>query len=407
MYVETETNSLRTGSFIVTDYNVDGTYYSTPYNPVLTRFVDGQRKLFKGQVGGKFRKEQFPPKLNPVQIGTETESSTFVAFSTVTVPNWGHRTWIGHLPAEMVARLRLLETMGGPGAYMDQVQKEVSLQKAYSNMGASDFNSQLFLAELSETLSMLRNPLAGVAKIHKKYSRGRKRLRELLRAQANVQADLYLQYMFGIAPFINDVQNIFKLVQDVTGSKNRGYSKGTQKNLEKTNQYGADTSYTTKFRSLNYQWSGETMVKTTSKIYYRRTFDSTLLGLVEKWGFNPILLPITLWETVPLSFVVDWFFGVKLWMQSYAPKPQFQMLANCTTEKLSQKYELKVLNASMDVYSYVYRPILNDCTYKYTYDRIIRQVNQPIPHTLGVLKGIDDIGKTVSSLALAWQKLKL
>lgn len=407
MYTESENSSLRTGSFKVTDFNVDGSFYAVAMDVVPSRFVGGQRKLFKGQTGGKYHRGLFPPPLNPVLIGTETEKSASISLRTETVPGWGIRSWTGQLPAELVGRLNLLQTMAGHGPEMDPALRDVTLQKAYANVGANDFNGQLFLAELGETFAMLLNPLAGITKIHKKYSKGRKRLRELLKAQGNVHADLYLQYMFGISPFISDVQNIYKLVTNQESLANESYAKGTTKTLEKVHQYGVDTSYTTKFRKINYLWSGETTVKTTSKIYYKRMFSDYLSDMVNKWGFNPLNLPITLWETVPLSFVVDWFFGVKLWLSSFVPKPTLSMLGNTTTEKLTQTYKLQVTNVELDVMSYLFKRNLTDCTYEYTYERIIRQVNRPIPHTLGINQGINSIGKAVSSLALSWQKLKL
>lgn len=409
MYENLITDNRKVGSFKRWGRAPDGAYVLRIDRPVPA--VSGVVKTFKGDRRTKWNEKfcnVWPPPLRNVQIGETLEHADAWTYETPVHPVWGQVKWDGFIAADLVERKMLRSLMPGIPV-MDTGRRDMALQRAYGNIEQPDFNSQLFLAEISETIAMLSNPFAGIQKIYKRYSKGRKRLRDLLKAQANLHADTYLQYMFGIKPLISDVQDIYSMVRKKSVAENRMYGKGTSKSLDVLDIGGVDTSFETAIQNLVWTFSGETRYKTTSKVYYNLAFASPMYDLVNKWGFNPIMLPVTMWETVPLSFVVDWFVGVKQWLMAMRPKPGVNILGNTTSEKLSQNYLATVVRGDLTINNppAVKWDIHINKTYSYKYDRLIRQVNTPIPLSLLSKEGIDSVGKAVSSVALAFQKLKL
>lgn len=369
----------------------------------------GRSKFFYGRVGGK-KVDSFPPPLNPVTISEGTYTSKTLNMSIEDVPNWGSRFYSGQLGA-VVAGLcqvpwQLIDESVGGHHLPDEVMVGTALQKAYANINTSDVNGQLFLAEFSETVSMLKNPLRGIQKIHAKYRKSRKRIRDLLAAETKVSADVYLQYMFGVQPLISEIQNIYAAAMDEAKRENRLYGKGSVKQIQKaTRAYSLDNKLG--FHNVKAHFSVEQRIKVTSKVYYKVTWESRMLDLVNKWGMNPILIPVTLWETLPLSFVLDWFFGVKLWLNAIAPKPGICTLGNYVSEKLEEEVKL----TSLVCYVAPGTPStpktwVHDDAWQFSFSRLIRQVDLPMPNYPLVAQGLNETGKAISLAFLAIQKIK-
>lgn len=375
-----------------------------------TEFARGAQKTFIGQRGGKFPKGSYPPPLNPVTISDlRFESKTVEGLQLVGVPVWGSRYFNGDLGAMLAGTHKVRDLLPGHHA-IDTQLRDFSLQKAYARIEQGDFNSQLFLAELGETVSMLRNPLNGLYKIHAKYRRSRKKIKDLLKATTSANADVYLQYMFGVAPLINDIKDIYELVMEKATARNQLYGKARTVEKKKFEQH-----YSLKdslgFHSVDTWATATTETKMTGKVYYAMSFGNPMYDLIRKWGLNPLTLPITMWETVPLSFVVDWFFGVKQWLQAIMPRPGVTILGNCVSEKLIEDVSIDRVRVylSPGTYGVTLDRVLGSSgpLWKMHNERLIREVNLPIPTSIYAGAGLDSLGKAVTSAALAIQKIKL
>lgn len=402
MYVDLERNSLEYGSWTTIDVPGGVKMYSTK-EP-----TKGVSKVFKGQRFGKFHKGIFPPPLNPVFISKREYTCKHLGLELLNIPNWGSRSFSGYLGASVADRIRLVSKVLKPHHEIYQEPRDFSLQKAYANVEAGDFNSQLFLAELGETISMLSNPLAGLYKIHAKYRKSRKRLRDALKAGTNASADTYLQYMFGVSPLIKDVQSIYALAMEKATAKNQLYGRGRVASSETENDYSVLTN-DLGFHSLEAWSTGKAETVTTGKVYYAMAFRNPMYDLIKKWGLNPLSLPVTLWEKQPLSFVVDWFFGVKTWLNAMMPKPGVSYLGNYVSEKLVEDVMIDRVHCRLAPGSPITRVLDSNLTKLWSLhnERLIREVNLPIPTAIYRGAGLNSLGKAVSSVALLTQKLKL
>lgn len=91
------------------------------------------------------------------------------------------------------------------------------------------------------------------------------------------------------------------------------------------------------------------------------------------------------------------------------PKPGVALLGNSTSEKLTQHYTATAVMADLTINN---MPVVKwsipiDKKYVYEQERLIRQVNLPVPTSILSKGGIDSVGKAISAAALAFQKLKL
>jgi hypothetical protein len=101
-------------------------------------------------------------------------------------------------------------------ARLDTLAKLGMLAKIRELEGS--WNSPLFLAELKETIRMVRNPLGGLFREARSYRRRARRIILSYRRRPGKMMDLlnnqYLQWTYGVAPLINDVKGAMSAIQE-------------------------------------------------------------------------------------------------------------------------------------------------------------------------------------------------
>lgn len=139
-------------------------------------------------------------------------------------------------------------------------------------------------------------------------------------------AGLHLNYSFGWKPLMSDIRamcdvlaNLIQRLEEFEKSANV---------TSKSHWYLPSTS-TSKSGSFNYStspgkcyWSGTVSRTKTAGLIYRpqpfevtRGYEMMLRAYLDALGFE--LNPRILWDAIPFTFVLDWFFGIGSWLESH------------------------------------------------------------------------------------------
>lgn len=133
----------------------------------------------------------------------------------------------------------------------------------------------------------------------------RKRVRDLtLRKEAKGLGNNWLEFHFGWSPLIHDVGTAIDILQSpVPPSRISGFGRGSASLVQKTKP--VNTNY------VNYVRKFDIKIRLGAEI----SVSNPNLWLANRLGFvNPATV---LWDSVPFSFVVDWFVNVSQVIGSY------------------------------------------------------------------------------------------
>lgn len=203
--------------------------------------------------------------------------------------------------------------------------REYALQKAYAKANESTANIMVTIGELRETLSMLRNPLAGLRKflvtLARRQTKSRKTVAE------DVAKDTWMEYRYGIMPLIFDTQSLIEAYK----AKAQSIFKH-----EATVRRREPVSVT--YRKLflggvayqNFWFEVSDVFKTTAGLY-------TNPVPLDRFGTKATqLLPAAL-ELVPYSFVLNWFVDVDAWLNALMGSVQIHPFTGFVTFKSSRQ----------------------------------------------------------------------
>lgn len=186
--------------------------------------------------------------------------------------------------------------------------KAIARSRAWSKISEiqrGSFNGYVFLGEFAQTARMLTNPLKESIKL----------TRDLLKVKGKASikdfGDLWLQYRFGILPFISDMSEISKLLSEQTEERVRErfrfYGKASKSITEKYESsspgfIATAHGYTDKI------YDAETIIRfgmQTNLIDSTSTLQSRALSTLDLTKVLPAA-----WELVPWSFLIDYFVNI-------------------------------------------------------------------------------------------------
>ncbi len=201
------------------------------------------------------------------------------------------------------------------------------------------FQGQVFAGELREVLDLVRNPFAKSAKLTDSFIRtlsadglklkqGHQLGTKVKRIGRNVQrnltgvskavADSWLEYSFAVSPLMKDVAGLITLAADIAHKRDhetiRAY--GKSESATSISSFASGIGY-----NIQYNLNTINRVENIIRCGMTARFIDTL-GV--KNNTNPWIdsiddfssLPITAWELMPFSFLVDYFVNVQDILQS-------------------------------------------------------------------------------------------
>jgi len=279
-------------------------------------------------------------------------------------------------------------------------EAEWVLQKAKAKMLESDADIALMLAEATETLHMLRNPLKGFHDYLKK-------LRKLSRSQPknwnpelSFLANAWLLYRYGISPFISDIESIMQLVngklkERVPGSlirKKSGLDWVTTRDWVATTQsYGG--------LYLQPKWVEKTTYVAFGHTYARAALEVSSDFRADRFGFDPRQMPALAWEVIPYSFVIDWFASVGAWLRAIMPLINATHLGDCVSVK-STRTVTQTLNV-LPLFGRSYE-LGDPGTFTWTCQQLERRTSDTTPVVPAFTIRQFGFKQLLDSLALLW-----
>jgi hypothetical protein len=163
-------------------------------------------------------------------------------------------------------------------------------------------------------------------------------------------AGLRLNYQFGWKPTIGDIANMLnsvtsfeqklRLFRESLGAiSNRNYLQ-LNRNIQKSGNFNlGDVHY-----RVDWTASLSGRVKVHLKFRYEplkvmTDTETNIRGLLDVLGFE--LNPRIIWDALPFTFVIDWFFGVGNWLQNFKVDT-LELPIHCLDASVSYKEVLKV-----------------------------------------------------------------
>lgn len=418
-------NRLTSSQYTVTQWNERGTQIGN-YGPFIAPLTKGVYRFVKSNPTKAYKPGNF--SVNPVEQVHVSIASEFPTGSSVPLlkdyypgcwlpnPNANLGNWVGGVKVfgDMASYVRSLANVGFPenpssAVYPSSLLVDAALIQAKVKINAEDFGTALFLAELRETIGMLRNPLQGFRKLYNEFIQSSRKMSKYGgKTLTDSLSSQWMEYRYGITPLIKDIAALMELYEKGITSRTKPMERVKRRILggSTTPTYSQEQERmmtnsgvaSVVFREQRFE---ETAI--VAKFFYRRTCD--LAEKLARMGLSPQQLVTIPWELVPLSFVVDWVVGVGDWLSSITPLIGVDILGNTVSYKVTQKSVIQVLRGR---YAYHGRYTWADMS-KYrsvqTIDSYVRLTNLPEPALPALQPDIMNLKRSIDSLSLIWQNV--
>lgn len=155
--------------------------------------------------------------------------------------------------------------------------------------------------------------------------------RTIARNGDKVLAQLYLEYIYGLVPLVQDVYNIHQLMKDyASGVKPiiiHGHGSSTQ---------GSTSQLQGRVSSTTGGWKADKTEQYTSRcdLYGQVDPSAVVFRIINQLGLlNPLSLA---WEITPWSFIVDWFIPIGPLLNAYTAPVGLNFISGTTATKMKR-----------------------------------------------------------------------
>ncbi len=203
---------------------------------------------------------------------------------------------------------------------------------ALAKRGHADSNLFESIAEIDQTLDLLRKPLKTLYGIYERIRKDKAKLLLLTEMSSNAYKVLdprflsggYLAYRYGLRPAIQDVQTVLKGLHK---------SVGKMRITSRSSSSLRGTNVTTSYPIVGgLKFTTETSI-TDDIVCRAMSLNEVDVGILHNLGFTAKGLITLPWELTTLSFVADWFVNIGDYLNALAPSLGWKELGNCYTLK--------------------------------------------------------------------------
>lgn len=232
------------------------------------------------------------------------------------VDSYPHYFWSGRAPVEYA-------TLVDATAMQTRV-----ITQTWANVSKPDVEGLVALAELSQTIALLKNPLRELQKFvvsyAKAYSWNLKRVRKYRTQRVDEYlSSEYLKFRYGVTPLLSDIEGILKAAERIHGEHRKTARALEYDTQEVVTQYnGVSTPY--------WYYDIEDVRSETCKVRAGVLY-TTDISLNSSFGMSATNIPSAIWETIPFSFVVDWLVNVGDLVRAFSPIVGNRYLASWVT----------------------------------------------------------------------------
>lgn len=246
-------------------------------------------------------------------------------------------------------------------------------------------SGQVFIGELREALRMIKSPakalrdgLGAYLSTLEKRGRGRHTKQSKRRALS----DTWLEYSFGWAPLIGDIEGAFKAYRRIMDQVSTARVRG----LGFSEQFGTSTVGQVAHNSLlfteRYRMFKRVEVKYTAGLKDTKLGESLAADTISSFGLGAREFIPTAWELLPWSFLADYFTNIG------------DVLEAASTDTSNVTWVCKTVR----------RSIIQEVVLDFDADKTMKQVTTPIRYCEGMGGGyrltIDHVSRTASALQL-------
>ena len=317
----------------------------------------------------------------------------------------GVRIW-GDLAANMhpISGIGLnpFETVVQPSANT----KAWAINNAYAKLEEADFSTAVWLAELRETIEMLRNPLKSFRALWERmFISTRKTSFQTYRKSIDDIASQWLEYRYGIMPIILDIMAIKKLYDDGLSRKTREINRARKRKVfEATQTATLDKRFDRSAYMVFIEYKVIRYVEdaVVGSVFYRQ--NSGIMEDLALLGLNAGQIPAYLWELVTLSFVVDWVVGIGDWLAAICPHPHLDILGNTVSYRRTETNVIQTTRAT-------YYPdgrfqwVPTKSAHIVERQSVVRLVNQPKQWLPAIEPSVLNLNRSIDALALIWGRV--
>lgn len=254
-------------------------------------------------------------KFNTIDSGAEAYSVWYLSN-----PNQ-KRNWIkGNVSYYLTKRSNLVYSWDSvcqaPAIGFDYEQH--AKQNCLAHVDSTPYEFFEDLAEISETIKFLRNPIQGLADLARFYKRRKEKILDSFRKklidrqqEAKALADLWNQYRFAAAPLVRSIMSLTEVlwgqsqIERPARRTAHGFSDGHESTVTENMQRWAGLPRLI----VLLERKSKRMVDSHASIYYE--VSNPLVDWQFKLGLRLKDVPKTMWEVFPLSFMVDRLVNVK------------------------------------------------------------------------------------------------
>lgn len=219
--------------------------------------------------------------------------------------------------------------------------KEALLQNALARAQTDAWDVATFLAELGKTVEMFRSAADRykdhALRVRLEAERRHSTLAGRAQSLADVFADVWLEFRYGVRPIIYDLLEIQRVIEKLSKGIEtplaRGWAtwEGSQQHHRSTvfqqslSILGDPPGGTQRFDapgSFGGWWfyaSGDVWTGITTERKLERTARATVGVRVLTRNLTMVDLPVTTWEMVPFSFICDWFLTIGDCIAAFSP----------------------------------------------------------------------------------------
>lgn len=267
-----------------------------------------------------------PVSLNGYYIESRVQNST-----TNPKLGWNWSRWHGDRPG--ASFLNMSSFPSTPSISKDV--RSLAVSNAFSNISLSEAQLWATLGEGKETIEMLYSIMKNVYNlIFRKKKFLRKQTRRLSFKEIT---DHWMNVRYGLRPLYYEAIGLMRALHAEPPENQRQTFRG----------YSQDSAETKSFGSLD--WKGfrfktERSTRITVRARAGVLTDIDFMGAVHAFGLSEI--PQSMWELVPMSFIVDWFANIGTVIASWSPKPGFKFLGSWVTVETEIKQTARVVEVS-------------------------------------------------------------
>lgn len=264
--------------------------------------------------------------------------------------------------------------------------RDLSLTNAYAKANEAEIDSLASVGELGETVRSLRDITYRAVKLVRKLRKGDLAYvwKELTPKQL---ADRWMEGRYAIRPLVYDMVSVhsaltrkrtYDVVRKTYRSSRSASAEVSQNNIALYTLTEGGYTIWTLFGSK--QTRVEVSVRSGLLAALAEISEATI------WGLNRPFESI--WELVPMSFVMDWFFNVGQTISAWSPKPGMKTLASWTTVTKTVTQSIQTNGVTMGNWEAAKAPYVwvNNCTAsggKIT--KVTRTVNRYVEPQLSIV----------------------